>query len=171
MDCSKMVYKMVMFVDGGCRGNGYPGAFGACACYVVRKWGQNETFTRRLPASRRPVPTNQRAELRAIIIALKHAIKEREYLDSNPYMDVTIHTDSKYVHGCMTDWYRKWQSNGFINALGNEVVNRDLIERALELESDILDHGNVTWEWVPRSKNTVADEAANDEMDEMADEM
>lgn len=50
------------------------------------------------------------------------------------------------------------------------MVNRDLIERALELESDILQHGNVHWEWIPRSDNTVADEAVNDEMDEM-DEM
>lgn len=118
-----------------------------------------------------PVPTSQRAELYAIILALDHAIEKRGELDSNPYMDVTIHTDSKYAKGCMTEWYSKWQSNGFINALGNEVANRDLIERALELESDILDHGKVTWEWVPRSENTEADEAANDEMDEMADEM
>lgn len=160
---------MVMFVDGGCRGNGYPGAFGACACFVVKKWGQNETFTRRLPAYERPISTSQRAELSAIILALEQAINGRGQLDNNPYMLVTIHTDSRYAHGCMTEWYRKWQSNGFINALGNEVANRDLIERALELESDILDHGNVTWEWIPRSDNTAADEAVNEEMDEMAD--
>ena len=161
---------MVMYVDGGCRGNGQPGAFGACACFVVRRWGQNKTFAWRLPAWSDPVPTNQRAELRAIIMALKHAIEKRGELDNNPYMHVTIHTDSRYAHGCMTNWYRKWQDNGFINSLGNEVVNRDLIERALELESDISDHGNVIWEWIPRSDNTVADEAANDEMDEMAEE-
>lgn len=67
----------------------------------------------------------------------------------------------------MTDWYRKWQSNGFINARGYEVENRDLIEKALELESDILDHGKVNWEWIPRSDNTEADEAVNDELDEV----
>ena len=165
-----MVYTMVMFVDGGCRRNGYSGAFGACSCIVVRKSGQNKILARRLPAWQHPVPTNQRAELGAIILALEHAIEQRGQLDSNPYMNVTIHTDSKYVHGCMTEWYRKWQDNGFINALGNEVVNRDLIERALELESDILDHGNVRWKWVPRSENTVADEAVNDEMDEMEED-
>ena len=161
---------MVMFVDGGCRDNGYQGAFGACACYVVKKWGRTATFTKRLPDWLHPVPTNQRAELTAIIIALEHAIETRDELDNGPYMHVTIHTDSRYAHGCMTVWYRKWQSNGFINALGNEVVNRDLIERALELESDILDHGNVVWEWIPRSENTVADEVANQEMDEMEQE-
>ena len=165
-----MGYKMVMYVDGGCRGNGKPGAFGACACFVVKKWGRSETWTERLPASSFPVPTNQRAELCAIIIALKHAIKERQNLDNNPWMDVTIHTDSRYAHGCMTEWYSKWQNNGFINSLGNEVANRDLIERALELESDILDHGKVHWEWIPRSDNTAADEAANEEMDDMEED-
>lgn len=158
---------MVMLVDGGCRNNGKPGAFGACACHVVRKWGQNEVFAKRLSGWKGPAPTSQRAELHAIIIALKHAIKERGYLNGNPYMEITIHTDSKYAHGCMTEWYRKWQNNGFRNALGYEVVNRDLIEKALELESDIREHGEVYWEWIPRSDNTVADQAVNDEMDEM----
>ena len=162
-----MGYKMIMYVDGGCRNNGYAGAYGACACFIVRKWGQNETYTRRLPAWDDPVPTSQRAELQAIILALEHAIDEREDLNNNPYMYVTIYTDSRYAHGCMTKWYDKWQNNGFINSAGYEVVNRDLIERALELESDILNHGKVTWEWIPRSDNTVADEAVNDELDDM----
>ena len=161
-----MVFKKVMYVDGGCRKNGRPGAFGACACLVVKKYGQ-KTFAKRLPSWEDPIPTSQRAELYAIIIALENAIEEREYLYNNPYLDVTIHTDSKYAHGCMTDWYRKWQSNGFINARGYEVENRDLIEKALELESDILDHGKVNWEWIPRSDNTEADEAVNDELDEV----
>ena len=162
-----MVYKMVMYVDGGCRGNGYDWAFGACACFVVKKWGWNETLSGRLQQSTHPVPTSQRAELCAIILALKHAIKERRNLEHDPYMDVTIHTDSRYAHGCMTEWYRKWQNNGFINATGHEVVNRDLIERALDLESDILNHGTVRWEWIPRSDNAVADGAVNRELDKM----
>ena len=73
---NKMGYKMVMYVDGGCRGNGFPGAFGACACYVVRKSGRGKTFTRHLPAWMSPVPTSQRAELYAIILALEHAVEE-----------------------------------------------------------------------------------------------
>ena len=162
-----MVYRMVMYVDGGCRGNGYPGAFGAAACYVVKKWGRSETITKQLPASSYPVPSSQRAELHAIILALDHAISEREYLDTNPYMAVNIYTDSKYAYGCMMEWYAKWQENGFINSHGYEVANRDLIEEALDKERDIKDHGNVYWEWIPRSDNTIADEAVNDEMDDM----
>lgn len=162
-----MVYKIVMYVDGGCRGNGQPGAYGACACNVVKKWGRSETFTRRLPSTSSTTPTSQRAELSAIILALEQAIETRRELDSNPYMDVTIYTDSKYAHGCMTKWYSKWQNNGFINSAGFPVANRDLIEEALGLESDVLNHGDVNWEWIPRCDNTVADRAVNDEMDEM----
>ena len=162
-----MGYRMVMYVDGGCRGNGKPGAYGACACYVIKKWGQNETFTKRLSAWNDPVPTSQRAELCAIILALEHALDTRQELDNDPYLYVDIYTDSKYAYGCMTEWCTKWQNNGFINSLGYEVANRDLIEKALDLESDILNYGKVNWEWVPRSDNTVADEAVNAEMDDM----
>ena len=164
-----MVYKIVMYVDGGCRGNGKPGAFGACACVRVNKWGRNKIFTERLPSWQHPVPTSQRAELYAILLALKQASIKRRDLDHNPYIHVTIYTDSKYAHGCMTQWYRKWESNGFINSQGNEVANRDLIERALELERDLLDYGKVIWKWTPRSDNTAADVAVNDEMDDMED--
>ena len=164
-----MVYKLVMYVDGGCRGNGYPGAFGACACVIVRKWGQNKILTRRLPYHESPVPTSQRAELHAIILALEHAIEFREDSHNDPYLHVTIYTDSRYAHDCMTKWYQQWQDNDFVNSRGYEVTNRDLIEKALNLESDISDHGNVIWEWIPRCDNTEADEAVNDEMDEMWD--
>ena len=160
-----MPYNLVMYVDGGCRGNGYHWAYGACACIVVRRRGPDKVITSRLPEW--PQPTNQRAELQAIILALEHAVDVRERLDNYPYLQVTIHTDSSYAYGCMTKWYQKWQENGFVNARGYEVTNRDLIERALDLESDVLDHGNVVWEWIPRCDNTVADEAVNDELDDM----
>ena len=158
---------MVMYVDGGCRGNGSDWAFGACACFIVKKWRSNQTLTERLPAGTRPVPTSQRAELCAIILALERAIRGRGYLKNDPYMKVTIYTDSRYAHGCMTEWYRKWQNNGFINSLGREVANRDLIERALDLEYDIRDHGTVKWKWIPRSENAMADEAACVELESM----
>ena len=160
-----------MYVDGGCRRNGFPGAFGACACVQYKKWGRIQTFTKRLPTWERPVPTSQRAELHAIILALEQALRKREELYNDPYMNVTIYTDSRYAHGCMTQWCHKWQSNGFINSLGYEVSNRDLIERALDLERDILDQGNVYWEWIPRSDNEDADEAVNEELDTMEGDM
>lgn len=82
-----MPYKLVMYVDGGCRGNGHPNAFAACACIVVRRAGPDQLYTQRLPDRTRPIPTNQRAELQAIILALKHAIRVRERLRRDPYLD------------------------------------------------------------------------------------
>ncbi|KAG9771339.1 hypothetical protein ABEF93_007947 [Exophiala dermatitidis] len=62
--------------------------------------------------------TNQRAELTAILRALDIAPRHR---------DVTIYTDSKYAIDCVTNWYRNWQRNGWLNAKGKAVENKDLV--------------------------------------------
>lgn len=67
---------MKYYVDGGRRNNGYPGAYGAAAA-VENQGEPNETsHTLRLPESGNgnPKPTNQRAELTAVIIALRRAL-------------------------------------------------------------------------------------------------
>ncbi|KAI3328833.1 hypothetical protein F4824DRAFT_506163 [Ustulina deusta] len=56
---------MEFYVDGGCRGNGQPGVIGAAA---NSKWKSQH-----LP--RYPTPTNQRAEITAIIIALEWTLE------------------------------------------------------------------------------------------------
>jgi ribonuclease HI len=62
--------------------------------------------------------TNQRAELTAISRALDIAPMHRH---------VQIYTDSKYAIDCVTNWYVKWQQNGWVNAKGKPVENKDLI--------------------------------------------
>lgn len=62
--------------------------------------------------------TNQRAELTAILRALDIAPRHRE---------VTIYTDSKYAIDCVTNWYRNWQKNGWVNSKGKPVENKDLV--------------------------------------------
>ncbi|KAI4233503.1 MAG: hypothetical protein LQ349_004383 [Xanthoria aureola] len=159
-----MVYIMKMSVDGACRNNGYSNATAAAACVIHKKWGRWETWSRRLPSS--PRPTNQAAEITAIIIALEKAIDKSNEMSFCPFMKVYITTDSRYAHGCMTVWRDKWVDNGWVNAAGRDVANRDLLERALELEAEIEEHGDVRYEWVPRGQNTEADEAANRELDD-----
>ena len=63
--------------------------------------------------------TNQRAELTAISRALDIAPRHR---------DVTIYTDSKYSIECVTNWYRKWEKNGYVNSQRKAVENKDLVE-------------------------------------------
>jgi ribonuclease HI len=66
----------------------------------------------------------------------------------------------------MTEWIYKWTNNGWINAAGNEVANRDLIEEASDLDDRLKKEGDVRYVWIPRSQNQLADEACNDCMDE-----
>ena len=161
-----MVYTINMMVDGGCRRNGYSNAIGAAAIVLVPKYGKSKFWTRDLPTYG-ATPTSQRAELTAIIFALEKALEIVEDLDNAPFVRANIDTDSKYAHGCMTDWSFKWRNNGWINSAGNEVANRDLIEEAVDLDNRLEDHGKVTYGWIPRSQNSTADQAVRDRLDEM----
>ncbi|PQE32176.1 ribonuclease H1 protein [Rutstroemia sp. NJR-2017a WRK4] len=153
-----MVYRMNIYVDGGCRGNGQPDAIGAAAAVFRYRGGRTQTWTRQLPDGfYDPPATNQRAEITAIILALNIALDKYEQLDYCPKVDVTIYSDSKYVVNCMTEWIYGWLQNDWKNSRGFEVVNRDLIEEANDLDDRLRELG----------RNTQADEACNDCMDEM----
>ncbi|KAJ5975813.1 ribonuclease H1 [Penicillium waksmanii] len=127
-----MVYIMKIYTDGGCRGNGRPGAIGAAAAVFETKYGVYKGWKMSLASY--PTPTNQRAEIQAIILALEKALQVYEDLNSNPWLDVTIYSDSRYAVNCMTEWIYKWSGNGWINSAGNYVANRDLLEQASDLD-------------------------------------
>ncbi|KAE9365870.1 ribonuclease H1 [Stipitochalara longipes BDJ] len=156
---------MDIYVDGGCRGNGRPGSIGAAAAVFKLRWGRTTTWTKVLPDY--PPPTNQRAEIAAIILALKQALKKYRELDSNPWLDVKIYSDSRYAVGCMNEWIYKWSRNGWINSAGHEVANRDLIQKASDLDDRLKEEGSVEYIWIPRAENEEADEACNDAMDKI----
>jgi len=159
-----MVYTMEIYVDGACRGNGQPGSVGAAAAvFKFRSGGQNASTTI-LP--RYPPPTNQRAEISAIILALEQALEKFDELHTNPWLDVKIYSDSRYAIGCMTEWVSKWVSNGWINAAGKEVANRDLIQQASDLQDRLRQEGKVAYIWIPREKNQDADRYCNQALDE-----
>lgn len=103
-------------------------------------------------------------------MALEQALEQYRNIDQTPFMRVTITTDSKYAHGCMTEWRYKWIENGWLNSNGKEVANRDLIERALDLEAEVEENGDVHYAWVPREENHQADTAVNEDLDDMNDD-
>jgi ribonuclease HI len=158
-----MVYTMKIYVDGGCRGNGQPGSIGAAAVAFKLRYGRLKGWHRSLP--RWPPPTNQRAEISAIILALEKALEKYDNLYSSPRLNVKIYTDSKYAVGCMRTWIDKWISNGWKNAAGNTVANRDLIAKASDLDDKLLELGKVKYIWIPREDNVYADSLCNDNMD------
>jgi ribonuclease HI len=121
-------------------------------------------YSRSLPSY--PAPTNQSAEITAIIIALEEALDRFSRLRYTPRLNVRIHSNSKYAIGCMTEWIHKWLKNGWRNAAGKAVAYRDLIEEALELEERLIESDKVKYVWVPRAENLDADAECNRVMDE-----
>ncbi|RYP05235.1 hypothetical protein DL764_003942 [Monosporascus ibericus] len=167
-----MVYLMKFYVDGGCRGNGQPGSIGAAAAVLTTRGKRMYYKTTHLPRDfifDDHNPTNQRAEIAAIILALEWALEKYQELNSDPYLTVEIHSDSRYAIGCMTQWIYKWHNNGWTNSSGYEVANRDLIQRASELDDEIKELGEVDYIWIPREQNTTADKYCNEALDEQDD--
>lgn len=79
----------------------------------------HRNISERLPGE---VQTNQRAELTAILRALQTV----------PSMQgVLIWSDSVYAIKCVTEWYVKWETNGWKTHKG-PVQNRDLVEMVLK---------------------------------------
>ncbi|KAL4876933.1 ribonuclease H-like protein [Aspergillus karnatakaensis] len=166
-----MPYRIDIYTDGGCRGNGRPWAIGAAAYAVKNKWGRYRGGTRCLPRNSNPRPSSQRAEITGIILALEHVLEKWESLDDEkPDLDVTIYTDSKYAVGCMTDWIWTWANNGWVNSRGWEVANRDLIEEASALDDRVRELGDIEYVWIPREENEVADGWCDEALDRMEDD-
>jgi ribonuclease HI len=106
-----------------------------------------------LPGARQ---TNQRAELTAIIRALDVVPRNR---------DVTIVTDSRYAIDCVTSWCITWRKNGWKNAAGKAVENKDLIENILHKVEDRQGFKVQTkFEWIKGHAN----HAGNVEADKLA---
>ncbi|OQE20541.1 hypothetical protein PENSTE_c013G05253 [Penicillium steckii] len=160
-----MVYIMRFYTDGACRRNGQPGATGAAAAVLMKRGGGTSSWFKKLPAN--PRPTNQRAEITAIIIALQQALVLFRTLQTDPRLDITIYSDSRYAVNCMNEWVYKWCSNGWINSAGFEVANRDLIEEASNLDDQLKEEGSVQYKWIPREDNQIADELCNQVLDDL----
>ncbi|AOW00712.1 ribonuclease H-like domain-containing protein [Yarrowia lipolytica] len=73
--------------------------------------------------------TNQRAERAAVQRALEILSTQT---DNRMYQ---ICTDSEYVINCLSKWVTTWQKNGWINARGLPVCNRDLIRDITNLNA------------------------------------
>jgi ribonuclease HI len=83
--------RVEVWVDGSCRGNPGPGGYAALLIY-----GKH----RKEVVGGEPSTTNQRMELRAAIAGLK-AIK------ADKSREVTVYTDSQYLHRTMTELRKK----------------------------------------------------------------
>ena len=140
--------KIVIYTDGGCRGNPGIGGWG-----VWLRYGDHD---KKLKGAERDT-TNNQMELMAAIKALE-AIKSSS-------IAIELYTDSKYVMTGINEWIVNWKAKGWKTANKKSVKNVVLWKRL-----DVLNQQhNVEWHWVKGhsgdSGNEMADTLANQAMD------
>ncbi len=140
--------QVIVFTDGGCRGNPGPGGWGA-----LMRFGNHEKEIYGYEEE----TTNNRMELMAAIRALE--ILSRE-------CSVVLTTDSQYVRQGITEWMDGWKKRGWKTAAKKPVKNKDLWQR---LDKAVKQH-DIDWQWVKghsgHEGNERADDLANRAMDE-----
>jgi ribonuclease HI len=140
--------KIIIYTDGGCRGNPGIGGWG-----VWLRYGDHD---KKLKGAERDT-TNNQMELMAAIKALE-AIKSSS-------IAIELYTDSKYVMTGINEWIVNWKAKGWKTANKKSVKNVALWKRL-----DVLNRQhNVEWRWVKGhsgdSGNEMADTLANQAMD------
>ncbi|WP_457576045.1 ribonuclease HI [Desulfomarina sp.] len=119
---------VTIYTDGGCINNPGPGGYGAV---IIEKGEQKE-----LSGGFR-LTTNNRMEMMAAIVALRHVVGRTE--------TICLFSDSSYlVNAVNKGWLKKWRSNGWKKADGGDVLNADLWREILQL----LENTRVHFHWV-----------------------
>jgi len=143
--------KIIIYTDGGCRGNPGTGGWG-----VWLRYGDHD---KKLQGGEKNT-TNNRMELLAAIKALE-AIKSKD-------ISIDLFTDSKYVMHGINDWIKGWKAKDWKTAAKKPVKNVDLWQRLDKLNGTHTVH----WHWVKghsgNEGNDMADELANQAMDNLA---
>lgn len=117
---------VTLFTDGACQNHPILGAKQRVAgCGVW--WGREHPDNISVAFEDAPI-TNQRAELKAIMLAIQAFIKKYPAPKK-----VLIKTDSKYSINACTVWARGWKSFGWKKSNGDEVLNLDIIRPLYEL--------------------------------------
>ena len=126
MDERSRTAQVIVYTDGGCRGNPGPGG-----CAALLRYGDHE---RELTGAEAQT-TNNRMELMGAIAALEALTRSSR---------VALYTDSQYVKKGMTEWLKSWIARGWLTADKKPVKNADLWQR---LQAAAAGH-QVEWHWV-----------------------
>ena len=115
-----MKYKI--YTDGATSGNGYEGAQGGWAWILL---DENENISDSCMCHEDNV-TNNYCELRAVINACRFFELNKEN------KDCIVYSDSAYIINCYKQkWYKKWQTNGWLNSKKQPVANKELWEKII----------------------------------------
>ena len=139
---------IIIYTDGGCRGNPGLGAWGAILKTSKYRLEIGESFE---------YTTNNKMELSAALFAIKK-VKSTS--------NIELYSDSTYLVQGMTKWINNWAKNGWVKSDKKEVENKD-IWQSLYKESQ---KHTIKFQWVKahngNKENEKVDEIVNILMDE-----
>jgi ribonuclease HI len=124
---------VLVFTDGACSGNPGPGGWGAIVALPngeVTELGDGHHAT-----------TNNRMELAGTIAAIRFINKQKKFANT----PIDLYTDSTYVIRGITQWIWGWKKKGWLNAEGQEVLNRDMWEELSKVVSARGEGGKINW--------------------------
>lgn len=140
---------VVIYTDGGARGNPGPGGYGAVVTFGRHRKELKGAFDH---------TTNNRMELMAVISALE-LLKEP--------CEATVNSDSKYVVDTMSKgWLAGWKKRGWLKSDKKPVLNQDLWRR---LDAATVKH-KMTWKWVKGHAGNELNERCDELVHEAIDE-
>ena len=138
-----------IFIDGACRGNPGIGGWGAILRYNAHE---------KSLYGAEPDTTNNRMELMAAIMALRHL---------QLVCHINITTDSQYLRNGITKWIKQWHKNGWKTVDKKPVKNIDLWQTLDELTK----RHKIAWHWVRghsgHPENEKCDQLANQAIDDL----
>ena len=112
---------IIIYTDGACRNNGYKNAkAGIGIHFSIKNKIHFDDVSERFTDN----PTNQRAELNAILEALR--LTKDLCSTKDVSHRIIIYTDSEYSINCITKWFYNWNKQGKLD----KKKNIDLIQPA-----------------------------------------
>ena len=100
---------IIIYTDGACKNNGSKDKIvsaGVGIHFSLNNYIQMQDISQKLDID---IPTNNKAELIAILFALQECHK------NNIKDKIVIYTDSQYCIDAITKWYDQWLKNGNLN--------------------------------------------------------
>lgn len=125
--------EIIVYTDGAALGNPGPGGYGVVMMYGQHRKELSEGFR---------YTTNNRMELLAVIMALRHI--------KNKQLSILVHTDSKYVCDAIAKrWLQGWVRKNWKN-----VKNTDLWKEYIQVSQEF----DVKFKWVKGHAGIVENE-------------
>ncbi len=153
------IERIVLYTDGGCRGNPGPGAWAAvsyleCRHTQVGNSHSNgngiENVSSYEMAGSAVRTTNNQMELQAVIEGLQSLPQNYPefFGGGNDTPEISIHTDSQYVKNGITSWIHTWKKNSWRTSSKKPVKNQKLWQELDRQSYWIEQHTKLQWHWV-----------------------